>query len=81
MVEDDRLVSTTVGKMETTLHIMSRVSPAVPIVVASVAFLAACHDNPDPPDTPLPAAQLRDSAGVLIAENPPPPEGSTNSLR
>ena len=77
MVEDDRLVSTTVGKMETVLHIMSRLFPTVPIVVASAAFLAACHEAPDPSDAPLPAAQLRDSAGILITENPLPPEGSS----
>ena len=77
MVEDDGLVSTTVGKMETALHIMSRPFPTFPIVVASVGFLAACHEDPDPIESPLLAAQLRDSAGVLITENPLPPEGSS----
>lgn len=74
--QDDRHVSTTVGKMETALYIMSRFPPTVPIVVASAAFLAACHEGPDPPDTPLAAAQLRDSAGIEIIENPRPAHGS-----
>ncbi|MDE2794831.1 MAG: hypothetical protein OXL34_08445 [Gemmatimonadota bacterium] len=55
---------------------MNRRLPTVPVVLASLAFYTACHEEPDPPATPPPAAQLRDSAGILIAENPPPPEGT-----
>ena len=63
--------------METALHTVNRRFLTVPNVLASVVFLAACHEDPDPPDTPPPAAQLRDSAGILITENPLPPEGSS----
>ena len=62
--------------METALDIMSRRLLSVLIVLASVAFLATCREDPDPPATPPSATQLRDSAGILITENPPPHEGS-----
>ena len=77
VVEDGRLVSTTVVKMETALHTMNRCLLTVSSVLASFALLAACHEDPDPHETPSSAAQLRDSAGILITENPPPPEGSS----
>ncbi len=56
---------------------MNRRFLTVPNVVASLVLIPACHEAPDPPETPSPAAQLRDSAGILITENPPPPEGSS----
>jgi len=63
--------------METALDIMSRRLLSVLIVLASVAFITACREDPNPPETPPPATQLRDSAGILITENPPPHEGSS----
>ena len=71
------IIPTAVVKMETALHIMNRRFLTVPSVLASFALFAACHEDPDPPETPSPAAQLRDSAGILITENQPPPEGSS----
>ena len=51
-------------------------SPSLLALALSLLPGIACQQDREPPETPSRAAQLRDSAGVRITENPLPPEGT-----
>lgn len=59
------------------LTLSSRCFLTLPNVGASLVLIAACQEDRGSPERTSPATQTRDSAGIEIAENPRPPEGSS----